>query len=144
MRHKSLLIILLLFSGFWLQAQETPLAVISNNNGAPAELKAGALRSILRGEKQRWPNGTKVVIALMKTNTPVGSSTLKKIYNMSADELNKYWLALVFQGKASAPTFFNSTSELEAFVAQTPGAIGVTGSTGSTVRSVTIDGKKAL
>lgn len=142
--HHKLLLLLLLFAACWVQAQETPLTIISNNNGAPAELKTGALKSILRGEKQRWPNGTKVVIALMKTNTPVGSSTVKKIYNMSADELNKYWLALVFQGKATAPTFFNSTSDLEAFVAQTPGAIGVTDNAGNNVRAITIDGKKSL
>lgn len=144
MRHIFLHILSLLLSGLCVQAQDTPLTIISNNNGAPDQLQAGALKSILRGEKQRWPNGTKVVIALMKTNTPVGSSTVKKIYNMSADELNKYWLALVFQGKAAAPTFFNSTSELEAFVAQTPGAIGVTGSTGNMVRSITVEGKKSL
>jgi len=144
MHHKILLLLVLLFSLCWVQAQEATLTVISNNNGAPPELRAGALKSILRGERQRWPNGTKVVIALMKTNTPVGSSTVKKIYNMSADELNKYWLALVFQGKATAPTFFNSTNDLEAFVAQTPGAIGITDNAGSNVRAITVDGKKSL
>ena len=144
MHYKILLILLLLFSAFVVQAQEAPLTVISNNTGAPPDLKLGALKSILRGERQRWPNGAKVVIALMKTNTPVGNSTLKKIYNMSADELNKYWLAMVFQGKASAPTFFNSTADLEAFVAQTPGAIGITTNDSNNVRTITVDGKKAL
>lgn len=144
MYHKLILVVLLVFSSFLLRAQDVPLTVISNNTGAPGDLNFGALKSILRGEKQRWPNGTKVVIALMKTNTPIGSSTLRKIYNMSADELNKYWLALVFQGKAQAPTFFNSTSDLESFVSQTPGAIGITGPIDNGVRAVTVEGKKSL
>ena len=44
---------------------------------------------------------------------------------MTGNELNKYFLALVFQGKVKAPTFFNSAAELESYVADTPGAIGV-------------------
>ena len=128
-----------------LQAQESNLLVISNNKGAPDEMKFQELKSVLKGEKQRWGDGTQVVIALMKTNTPAGSVLLKKIYGMSSDELNKYWLALVFQGKARAPAFFNSINELQAFVEQTPGAIGVIeGAQPSNTKTVTIDGKKSF
>ena len=64
---------------------------------------------------------------------------------MSGDELNRFWLALVFQGKNSAPTFFNSIAELEAFVAQTPGAIGIVQRAPSNEsKLITIDGKKEL
>lgn len=125
-------------------AQDPNLVVISNGKGAPAEMKMAQFKSALRGEKQRWPDGTKVVIALMKTSTPIGNATCKKIYNMSGNELNKYWLALVFQGKADAPNFFNSESELEAFVAQTQGSIGIVSQTINTNKPVLIDGKKAL
>jgi hypothetical protein len=134
----------LIFVGFSVHAQDLPLTVVSNSKGAPVEMKFTSLKSILRGEKLRWPDGTKITIALMKTNTPGGSTICKKIYNMSADELNKYWLALVFQGKGQAPVFFNSASELEAFIAQTPGAIGVTTSTSGNARTVSVDGKKTL
>lgn len=124
--------------------QET-LYVIGNSKGSPVELKLNQLQSILKGEKQRWGDGTKVVIALMKTNTPVGSVTSKKVFNMSGDQLNKYWLALVFQGKADAPTFFNSMSELETYVAQTPGAIGIIGQSPTIgQKTITVDGKKFL
>ena len=123
--------------------QET-LTVIGNAKGAPAELKMMQVQSILRGEKQRWGDGTKVVIALMKTNTPLGIMTSKKIFNMSPDQLNKYWLGLVFQGKADAPSFFNSMNELEAFVAQTPGAIGITAQPPTNGKTIIVDGKKSL
>ena len=120
------------------------LVVISNDKGAPSEMKMSLLKSTLKGEKQRWPNGTKVIIALMKSNTLIGENTSKKLYNMSANELNKYWLALVFQGKADAPNFFNSESDLAAFVGQTQGAIGVIGRESDDVRPVLVDGKKIL
>lgn len=126
-------------------AQDLDLMVIGHTKGVPADLNMPALKSVLKGEKQRWSDGTKVVIALMKTSTPVGGSTSRKIYNMSANELNKYWLALVFQGKADAPTFFNTVSELENFVAQTPGAIGVVSTpANSTDRIISIDAKKSV
>lgn len=123
-------------------AQET-IGVIGNPKGVPASMTFTELKSVLKGEKQRWKDGSKIVIALMKTNTPLGQTSAKKIYNMSGDELNRFWLALVFQGRASAPTFFNSMSELESFVSQTPGAIGVVKKEGSNEsKLIPIDGKK--
>lgn len=139
-----ILTVFLFFNATRINAQDIPLSVVSNTKGAPTEIKLSALKSILKGEKQRWPDGTKITIALMKTNTPVGSTTCKKIYNMSGDELNKFWLALVFQGKSQAPVFFNSIAELEAFIVQTPGAIGITSQPGSNIRTMIIDGKKTL
>lgn len=127
-----------------LHAQDK-IGVIGNVKGVPTTMNFNELKNVMKGEKQRWSDGTKIVIALMKTNTPVGQASAKKIYNMSGDELNRFWLALVFQGKNSAPTFFNSLSELEAFVAQTPGAIGVVQRASSNENKlITIDGKKEL
>lgn len=104
------------------------------------------LKSILMGEKQRWKNGDRILIALMKTNTPPGKATSEKIYDMSGDELNKFWLALVFQGKAHAPKFFTSANELEDFVAQNPGAIGIVDKplTGSEIKYININGQKTF
>ena len=127
-------------------AQTESLTVISNQKGAPAELKLSDLKSILKGEQQRWHNGKKISIALMKTSTPGGAYTCQKIYDMSSDELKKFWLALVFEGKADAPAFFNTTSELESFVADNPGAIGIIDQppASADTRIVLIDGKKML
>ncbi|AMJ67215.1 hypothetical protein AXW84_18590 [Hymenobacter sp. PAMC 26628] len=120
------------------------MVIIANGKGVPTEMKLAQLKSTMRGEKLRWPDGTKVVIALLKSSTPIGVDTSKKIYNMSANELNKYWLALVFQGKADAPNFFNSESELEEFVSQNNGAIGVIVHPAANNKIVLIDGKRFL
>lgn len=125
-------------------SQDLNLSVIANNKGAPPEMKLAQLKSTMRGEKLRWPDGSKVIIALLKTTTSVGTNTSKKIYNMSSNELNKYWLALVFQGKADAPNFFNSETELEDFVSQTTGAIGVVNHPSASNKVILIDGQKNL
>jgi hypothetical protein len=143
---QSVVFMILLLLSIAVHAQTQTLTVISNEKGAPPELKMTELKSILMGEKQRWRNGNKIVIALLKTNTPSGAYTCKKIYDMSSDELKKFWLALVFEGKADAPEFFNSVSEIQTFVAQNPGAIGVIDQPVTTADThiVLIDGKKTL
>lgn len=143
---QSFVCIVLLLISFTACSQNETLTVISNEKGAPSALKMSELKSILMGEKQRWHNGNKIAIALMKTNTPAGANTCKKIYDMSGDELKKFWLALVFEGKADAPAFFNTVSEIESFVAENPGAIGVIDQplTTTDMHIVLIDGKKTL
>lgn len=124
---------------------QNSLTIIGSIESVPSELDMSQLKAVLKGEQMRWQDGTKVKIALMKTNTPIGTNTSERIYEMTGNELNKYFLALVFQGKVKAPAFFNSESELEAYVAQTPGAIGVLQNTGNVqVKVVTIDGKKEI
>ncbi|MHA6248205.1 hypothetical protein ACXYMU_09740 [Pontibacter sp. CAU 1760] len=135
----------LLLSGLQANAQEA-LTVIANQKGAPATLSSAELHTVFFGEKQRWNNGIKVTIALLKTNNDLGEAICRQVYNMKPDELNKYWLALVFQGKVSAPNFFNTVSELQTFVGQNPGSIGIVNEIvpTSAIRTVLVDGKKTL
>ncbi|MDO7854652.1 hypothetical protein [Hymenobacter convexus] len=126
------------------RAQGPNLVIIGNGRGVPSEMNLTQLKATMRGEKLRWPDGSKVVIALLKPNTPTGQNTSKKIYNMSANELNKYWLALVFQGRADGPNFFNSEADLAEFVAQTPGAIGVVTQPVPSSKTVIVEGRKFL
>src|SRR5690606_28832186 len=128
------------------RAQQSSLAAIGNVSGTPSDMKHSELKAVLMGETQRWKNGKRILIALMKTNTPLGKTTTSKIYDMSGDELNKYWLSLVFQGKAQAPVFFTSVTDLQNFVAQNPGAIGIVDKpvANADVRSVLIDGKSSF
>ena len=127
-------------------ADEPNIMVIANEKGAPTTLTMKELKSIFQGEKQRWNDGTKISIAFMKSSTPVGSATSNKVLKMSGDQLNKFWLALVFQGKAKAPFFYGSASEVESYVSQNAGAIGVVeaGYQVKGVKVISIDGKKSF
>jgi ABC-type phosphate transport system substrate-binding protein len=143
--YRGLLTFLLVAAVSIAKAQQS-LSVIANQKGSPASLSLNELRTIFMGEKQRWGNGTKIIIALIKTNNPLGITISKKVFDMVPDELNKYWLALVFQGKVSAPTFFNSVSDLQNFVSQNPGAIGIVDQPVNTdeIKTLVVDGKKIL
>jgi ABC-type phosphate transport system substrate-binding protein len=126
-------------------AQESKLAVVANEKGAPETITEAEIIKIFKGEKQWWKDGTKIVIAFMKTSTPTGSEASKKVLGMSGDQLNKHWLSLVFQGKAKAPVFFNTEKELVDFVSQNKGAIGIVhkNQTGNS-RTVAIDQSSVL
>jgi hypothetical protein len=135
----------ILISTTRISSAQKSLVVISNAKGAPGELKRTELLAVMKGEKQRWDDGTRISVALMKSSTPAGEETSKKVYGMSGDEVNKFWLALVFQGKAKAPVFFNTATELETYISQTPGAIGIIEESGDIKsKSVMIEGKKTL
>lgn len=126
-------------------AQESELTIIGNTKSVPSEMDMNQLKAVLKGERLRWDDGSKVVVALMKTSTPVGTNTCNRIFNMTGNQLNKYFLAMVFQGKINRPNLFNSEDELETFVAQTPGAIGVIQNTNDTqLITVMVDGKKQI
>ena len=101
------------------------LSVIVNSETAPETLDMKGLRSLLKGEKQRWGDGTKITLALMKTNTDIGSDMTKRVFLMTEKELNKYFLAKVFQGKMSSPEFFDNEEDLRSYVKSTRGAISV-------------------
>ncbi len=138
-----LFIVPLLNLSFSAAGQDVMLNVIGNPGSVPEQMDMNQLRSVFKGERLRWDNGIAVKIALMKTSTSVGSHTSKKVYNMSANELNKHFLALVFQGKVKAPVFFTSESELVSFVARTPGAIGVSQPVSDEgINVIVVDGKK--
>jgi len=133
-------------TGFSVKAQEKALIAIANHTGAPASMKLSELKAVLTGEKDRWKSGNRILVALMKTNTPLGKQIAEAVFDMSPDELNRHWLGLVFQGKAQAPSFFNSVAELENFVSQNPGAIGISGRQPASeeIRIIQIDGQKHL
>ncbi len=137
----------LCMAGLSVRAQENPLTVVANSKGAPAELKMTELKSVLKGEKQRWNNGTRVVIVLMKTTTSIGKTMSKKVYNMSADEVKSFWFKLNFAGKADVPKFCNTVEELMSYVSENPGAIGILDKLNSDtpdVKTIAVDGKKSF
>ncbi len=126
-------------------APDQRLVAIVSQQGTTTDLSAADFRKLVMGERQRWKDGAKVSIALMKTTNPVGEATAQRVFRMTGNELNKYWLALVFQGRAKAPQFFTSEAELAAYVRDTPGAIGIVSQTAAAgQRTAAVDGKETL
>ena len=107
----------------------------------------GEFDSCAKGQEIKWSDGSSVYVALMKPKTASGTVISRRIFNMTPDDVSKYWLAMVFQGRIRAAKFFNEESDLIKYVMQTKGAIGVIPSenqAGSNIRIIIIDGSEYL
>lgn len=135
---------ILLPCAFFASAQDTSLVVIGSQTGVPSDLKFSELKAVFKGERQRWPDGTKVVIAMIKSTSPLGNLVSEKVYSMSGDEVRGFWAAISFAGKSDPPNVFNTAAEVEIFVSQNPGAIAILnkGVTTAEIKTVSVSGKK--
>jgi hypothetical protein len=143
---KYLLICILLPCCLSAKAQDITLVVIGNQTGVPAEIKMSELKAVFRGERQRWGDGTKVVIAMIKTTTPLGNIISEKIYSMNGDEVRGFWARISFAGKFDPPNVFNTEGEVETFISQNPGSIAILNKviTTSDIKTVLVAGKKTF
>jgi len=143
---KFSLICMVMLCSISLMAQDNNLVVIGNQSGTPTEIKMNELKAVFRGQRQRWGDGTKVVIAMIKTTTPLGNEISEKIYSMNGDGVRGFWAGISFAGKFDPPNVFNTESEVEAFVSQNPGAIAILDRTTTTpdVKTILVSGKKTF
>jgi hypothetical protein len=122
------------------------LVAIGNEKGVPSEIKMNELKAVFRGERQRWSDGTKVVIAMIKSTTPLGNAVSEKIYSMNGDEVRGFWAGISFAGKFDPPNVFNTEAEVEIFVSQNPGAIAILDKAVNTsdIKTILVAGKKTF
>ncbi len=128
------------------QNTDIKVQVITNNSNTIDALTKKQLRSLFLGETTRWKDKQKVVLAIMKSNTPMGKLIAENVLDVSVKDMDKHYLTMVFQGKISAPKSFTSESELRLFVLSTPGAIGIIekSNVGEAPKVLKIDGSEHL
>jgi hypothetical protein len=145
-RVKYSLICIVMLSSLYSKAQDNNLVAIGNQSGVPGEIKMNELKAVFRGERQRWSDGTKVVIAMIKTTTPLGKAVSEKIYSMNGDEVRGFWAGISFAGKFDPPNVFNTEAEVETFVSQNPGAIAILDRVTTTpdTKTILVSGKKTF
>jgi hypothetical protein len=100
------------------------LHLIGNNTGLSAASKK-QVRGVFRGNQSLWKSGEKVILVMPSAKADFANQFSESVLQMSYPALQKFWLALVFQGRADAPVFFNSSNEILDYVAKNPGAIAV-------------------
>ncbi|MCP4458936.1 MAG: hypothetical protein GY816_13070 [Cytophagales bacterium] len=88
-------------------------------------MSASIARATIYAKRTRWTDRTKVELALMNPSTKIGERMAKKLFNLTGEQLNKYYLTQVFQGKIAEPKFFNNQDDLIAYVKANAGSVGV-------------------
>ena len=100
-------------------AEET---IILNGASPLAELTEDDLKDYYLGKKTHWPDGSKVVVVVLKDGA--SHESLMKRLGKSSSQFTTGWKKLVFTGKGAMPEQVGNEDELVSFIAKTPGAIG--------------------
>ena len=98
--------------------------IIGNQIGF-SSLTFAQTKEYFKGKYNLWNTGKSVKVVLYSSQSKHVTSVAKIIYNNTQQGVKKYWLSLVFQGRANPPVFLDSDVEIINYVSKTPGAIGI-------------------
>jgi ABC-type phosphate transport system substrate-binding protein len=120
----SLFLMLCLTANAWSQIW-SPGYVLIGNDVPKKSFSKGEVKSVFKGEWTSWNNGASVVVVLPGSKSPFASEFSKNILGTSVQGMQKFWLSLVFQGRANPPVFVDSPQDALQFVKYNKGAIAV-------------------
>ena len=106
------------------QISNNEFFVIGNNIGLQ-KMNFVKVKSIFRGEEALWSNKEGVTVVLPSSKSDFSVAVAKKIFNSSPMGMKRYWIGLVFQGRANPPRFLESNEDIIAFVKKNSGSIGI-------------------
>lgn len=117
-------------------AQKLPegYVVIANEIGKK-QIDQKELIEIFRGKYNSWNNNEQTVIILPSSKHVNVDIIAKNIFQGNKDAMMKYWLSLVFQGRANPPVFLENDKEIIEYVESTPGSIAIIKSSSSNQHS---------
>jgi hypothetical protein len=113
--------------GGWSQSLPPDAVIVGNNTGFE-QLTETQVRKYLRGEISRWQGGSDLSVTVVLPSTKLPECTATAQFLVSSPRpasLQKYWLGLVFEGRAKAPIFGQSQQDILDAVMSRPGALGI-------------------
>jgi ABC-type phosphate transport system substrate-binding protein len=120
------------------------LAIIVNRSNPVENLSFVELRKIFLGERSRWPNGHRVIVATMEPGYSERETILRHLYHMTESAYRDHFLQGTYTGDIPfPPKTFSSPATLRRFVFNAPGAIGYlrASDVDGSVKVVHIDGR---
>ena len=126
------------------QEQERPaIAIVVHPTVSVDDLSFDELRTIFLGERQFWPDRSRITLLVRAPVAYEREVVLNRIYRMSEDEFRQYWIAKMFRAEvASGPKLVYSNDMARQLVTAIPGAITFmpASETDERVKTLRIDG----
>jgi len=119
------------------------LAIVVNRSNPVNNLSFSELRKIFLGERNHWPNGHRIAIAMLDYGQPERRTVLRLVYRMDENAYQDHLLRGMFLGDVFvAPRTLASPVIARKFVFNAPGAIGYlrASDVDDSVKVVRIDG----
>ena len=117
--------VVLMQSGTFAQQLSLDGLVLIGNKTSLTSINRKQLNGIFRGSQSIWKSNEQVIVVMPSNKADFAEQFAVSVLQMSHSALQKYWLALVFQGRSNAPVFLNNSSEIIEYVKKNPGAIAV-------------------
>lgn len=111
---------------------QSNLQIIGNKTGY-SSLPIKEARQVFKVKYSTWATGKPVVIVLPSPKHPRSEEVCKLMYETTPSGVQKFWLSLVFQGRANPPLFFDSDEEILNYVSKNTGAIGIVSKEGNKI-----------
>ena len=122
------LLIILVFCCFtntlFSQSDWNAITVVGNKTELKSISKS-KLKRIFKGYESRWNNDNEIIVVLHSSKSPTCEIMAQTIFGSSMKTVKRYWLNLVFQGRANPPVFLDDNLEILNYVKSHPGAIGI-------------------
>lgn len=118
-------------------------AVVAHPDVPVDSLRLTELRQILLGDRQFWPDGTRIALLLPATGSDVRAILLERVYVLNEAGYRRHWIAKLFRTEVvAAPKVIEDPAMLAELVRSIPGALGVlpAGASLAGLRVVAIDG----
>jgi hypothetical protein len=106
------------------QSTGNKLFVIGNNTGIKT-MTLNQVKEVFHGKIKNWTTNVPIKIALPSSKSIYSNLVAKEIYSSTYNGMQKYWLALVFQGKSKPPVFLDTNRQIIDYVSKNKGAIGI-------------------
>ncbi|NJD19259.1 MAG: phosphate ABC transporter substrate-binding protein [Gemmatimonadetes bacterium] len=104
------------------QAQE--FQVVVNPSSGTSEISAAELSKIFQKKSTKLPSGEAAKPVDLGKDSGVREAFSKSVHGRSTAQIESYWQQQIFAGKDVPPDQKASDTDVLAFVASTPGAIG--------------------
>ncbi|MGH7163363.1 MAG: hypothetical protein ACREID_07750 [Planctomycetota bacterium] len=121
------------------------LAVIVHAKNPVTDLSLSELRAYFKMERQFWPNGRRCVLYLRPSESAEHKILLDKVYRMTNEKLQKYWVAKLFSGEIPAkPSYVPTAEAAGSRVREGEGAVSIVlaGEVPKDVRVLAVGGKR--
>ena len=125
--QSAFLILLLTILSHFTTAQSGDInsVVIIGNNIGTVSMKTNTIINVFKGRLNSWNNDITVRIVLPSQKNESALLIAKVLYGTTVKGMQKFWLSLVFQGRASPPIFLDTDEEIIRYIQKNPGSIGV-------------------
>ena len=110
--------------GYNAQSDWSNVKVLGNSVGFEKVNKAD-LKKIFLGNSSNWSNNVNAIIVLPSTRYNGADKLTKTVMEKSHSLTRRFWLGLVFQGRANPPVYLDNNQKIIEYVNQNTGSIAV-------------------